>query len=52
MVCYALKSLYRPTPIPPLPPGEGRVRAKQGQGERLGFLDPHTLICKLLQDNR
>jgi hypothetical protein len=26
------------------PPGEGGVRAKQSQGECLGFLDWHTLI--------
>jgi hypothetical protein len=30
------------------PPEEGRVRAKQSQGERLRFRDRHTLICKLL----
>jgi hypothetical protein len=35
-------------PIPPLPPGEGGVRAKQSQEERRRFLDRHTLICKLL----
>jgi hypothetical protein len=34
--------------IPPLHPGEGRVRAKQSQGARWRFLDRHTLICKLL----
>jgi hypothetical protein len=40
----------QPTPslIPPLPPGEGGVRAKQSQGKRFRFLDCHTLICKLL----
>jgi hypothetical protein len=27
-----------------LSPGEGGVRANQSQGERLGFLDCHTLI--------
>jgi hypothetical protein len=31
-------------PIPPLLPGEGGVRAGQSQGERLRFLDCHTLI--------
>jgi hypothetical protein len=30
--------------IPPLPPGEGGMRARQSQGERLRSLDCHTLI--------
>jgi hypothetical protein len=30
--------------IPPLPPGEGGVRARQGQGERLRFMGCHMLI--------
>ena len=31
-------------PIPPLPLGEGGVRAQQSQGDGLWFLDCHTLI--------
>jgi hypothetical protein len=31
-------------PIAPLPLGDGGVRARQGQGERLRSLDCHTLI--------